>query len=186
MEVPIDRSASPTVYDNHDDLGLAMTNSPVGVLGMLLDLYKLQRDDYLDVIDHSEASSRRVSSASNRAAGSQASSEPGSVKAKQANTDDEEGVGSSSTLNDEIYGEVISPASIGAAARKGSLGSHSRSGPRRRRKMTSKDRRSGGQDNQALTQIGLALRSHILRQLYIVKLCRALMTYGAPTHRLEA
>lgn len=80
MEVPPKRSDSPTISqdDDEDDLSITMTNSPVGILGFILDLYRLQRDDYLDAMTLSESlSTHRTSSSSNRAARSQESSATG-------------------------------------------------------------------------------------------------------------
>lgn len=38
---------------------------------------------------------------------------------------------------------------------------------------------------QTKTHLTEIIRSHISRHMYLIRLCRALMLYGAPTHRLE-
>lgn len=38
---------------------------------------------------------------------------------------------------------------------------------------------------QTRTHISEIIRSHVSRHMYLIRLCRALMLYGAPTHRLE-
>lgn len=38
---------------------------------------------------------------------------------------------------------------------------------------------------QTRTHLTEIIRSHISRHIYLIRLCRALMLYGAPTHRLE-
>lgn len=185
-KAPLKRSASPVIFEDDDDFDLDMETSQVGVLGFILDLYKLQRDDYLDAIEESESLSReRTSSISNREA-SQESSQPESIEAKRRKHDYER-IGSGSTLNDESKGDTSSFSPINTVFAMGSQDSDLyRQGRRKRRKPMSRERQSKRDDNQTLTQIGMAIRMHILRQLYIVKLCRALMQYGAPTHRLEA
>lgn len=38
---------------------------------------------------------------------------------------------------------------------------------------------------QTRTHLTEIIRNHIGRHMYLIRLCRALMLYGAPTHRLE-
>lgn len=38
---------------------------------------------------------------------------------------------------------------------------------------------------QTKTHISEIIKSHVSRHMYLIRLCRALMLYGAPTHRLE-
>ncbi|KUI66970.1 Pheromone-regulated membrane protein 10 [Cytospora mali] len=49
-----------------------------------------------------------------------------------------------------------------------------------------KEALSSDEAHRTVNHFTTIIRRHISRQLYLLKLCRALMAYGAPTHRLEA
>lgn len=56
---------------------------------------------------------------------------------------------------------------------------------RPRGKFKQHDDQWTNEKEQTKTHLTEIIRSHISRHMYLIRLCRALMLYGAPTHRLE-
>lgn len=54
-----------------------------------------------------------------------------------------------------------------------------------RGKSQEQDDQWATEKEQTKTHISEIIRSHVSRHMYLIRLCRALMLYGAPTHRLE-
>ncbi|KAK7705529.1 hypothetical protein SLS64_007896 [Diaporthe eres] len=57
--------------------------------------------------------------------------------------------------------------------------------PRKRSKSKEHDDQWTTEKEQTKAHLTEIIRGHISRHMYLIRLCRALMLYGAPTHRLE-
>lgn len=169
--------------DAEVEAGSAAKEPPTGVLGIILDLYKVQADclEQADFTEEEESPTRSTSH------GSHGSSKAGSAHASSVeqplsphrNTVDSGTTLGASTSGPTSLGSIRSsaPSSTGSTTKK--------RGPSRRGRLTGKEQRQW-HDEQTVSRVSEAIRSHITRQMYLMRLCRALMTYGAPTHRLEA
>lgn len=165
-----DRSASPTLTNNNDEeveKSPPQADSHDGLLGIILDLYKLHALDVLQAGRPEEPLDEQGT--------------PG-YDCRHIGLDD---FASSSTLN--------SSGSKGNSATTSFISTSSataektcRRAWRRWRRASLKGRPFWPDDEQTVTHVTEAIRSHITRQLYLIRLCRALMTFGAPIHHLEA
>lgn len=182
-----DRSASPILMANDDDdeRGAPRASPHEGVLGIILDLYKLQNKHVLEAnLPDSVDPTQMVNHPRSWSSGSKASSSP-VLERRQAFLEDSS---SSSTQAGDPSSDSAGLAftSNTSDATEGPKDRTSRVCRRKQRGHPSKDRPFWPEDEEAVTKIAEAISSHITRQMYLIKLCRALMTFGAPTHRLEA
>lgn len=178
------RSTSPVVIDDEvegaDDEGKAPEAEPqTGVLGILLDLYKFQVQGVLDPALRKEILPVRRG----RSSGSRKASPAHEPSIQQATTS-RDTVGSYSTLAGDT-GATDSAASTSSSVPDSTTGLDGKE-KRQRQNAQLKGRPHWPHDEHTVARVSQAIRVHISRQLYLIKLCRALMTYGAPTHRLES
>lgn len=166
------------VPNNEEDLDVKAdtqnNEQPTGVLGIILDLYKTNADILLNA-SSSETSPARSPSCS--------SSKASSVHRRSA----QQMCPRTDTFDSNTtFGRNMS-ASTAVQPWTSSNASSSTKGKRRPRgaRLNTKEQLMRHQE-QTVSRVSEAIRAHIVRQMFLMKLCRALMTYGAPTHRLEA
>lgn len=177
-----DRSASPVLMANDDDdeRGFPRAGPQEGMLGIILGLYKLHQAKDILQADFPQTINRPRS----QSGGSKTSSSPVLEQRQRVPW-------GSSSYSTQVDGPSSDRAancftSTSSDAPEGLKETTSRDTLRKQRRCQLKDGPFWPENEQTVTHIAEAIRSHLTRQMYLVKLCRALMTFGAPTHRLEA
>jgi hypothetical protein len=156
-----------------------------GVLSSLLKLYNAPQD----------SPSRRGSDVSASPSHSHSGATPGSSGTNTPRSKHQKWYKHKSQSQDTLVGLIEASNMLGAHAAAGGSMTPKKSGPAR--PGMGKGTQSSGLINNALHKIAgrprledeIRITVHIAetlsRQKYLLKLCRALMSYGAPTHRLE-
>lgn len=175
--IDVDEDENEEDYKENDVPGI---KPQTGVLGILLDLYKYQAEGLLSTA----LSDENTPLHRGRSRGSSDKTNSGrNFSLTDASTI--QGTNSSDTDSSNVSAPKVLNTARTKSSFVGSLGSAKRKKPSRR-PVAMKGRPHWPHDEGVVSRVSLAIRSHISRQLYLIKLCKALMTYGAPTHRLEA
>lgn len=166
-ELPYDRSASPTLstHDEDDNVHAAIAGPPEGVLGLILDLHRIRGSSQLQSgpLDEPDLPQTSTGSRGPRLDAGR-SQEYERLRKRPENTGGDNSSAESSfasirsALSEEPGGKIPRPTKQYTEAK----------------------------NEHTVGYVASAIRSHIIRHLYLIKLCRALMTFGAPTHRLTA
>lgn len=176
-ETPYDRSASPTLPsdDEGDDGDVLLGGTTEGVLGLILDLYKARAMKKPETAFSEEPLLPRTSTGSR-----------GRTDDRNRSQDSERLRRKSKDMGCTSTSAAASLASIRSALAEELTGTIPRHAKGKKPYIRSKSGHIESEDDQAIGRLAEAIRFHIVRHLYLIRLCRALMTFGAPTHRLVA